>query len=93
MAKRNANDGSGRGASELQLLTGAVADTSTLSDEGLGNATGMFASTDGTIEVKLLRNTTSKIVPVTSYKDYIWNIESVGAGGTIDLSTVVLFWQ
>ncbi len=90
---RNPNDGSGRGASILEPLTGAVTDTSELVSGTKGWATGMFSPVEGTIEVKLVEMSTSKIVPITAYKDYIWNIESIGAGGTVAPANVVLFWQ
>ncbi len=95
MAKRNANDGSGRGASVLVPLTTATAvpDTEALVVGNKGYATGCFCSAEGTIEIKCIDDPALQLIPITAYKDNIWNIEAVGTGGTVDLANVVLFWQ
>jgi len=95
--KRNANDGSGRGVVYMHQMTTAtaIADTSTITagNGNLGYASGMYCAEDGTIEVWCLTQGAYIIVPITSFKDNIWNIIGIADGGTVDLANVVLFWQ
>jgi len=93
--KRNANDGTGRGAVFYEILTTATAvpDTSVLPEGGLGWASGFYCAEDGTLEVRALESSTSRVIPIAAFKDYIGNIKEIGTGGTIDLANVVLFWQ
>jgi hypothetical protein len=93
MTKRNANDGTGRGASRLLPLTGATTDTSSLVDGNLGYATGMWSTVEGTINVKTIHDPAPQLIPVTAYKDNIWNIISIEAGGTVAPTDITLFWQ
>ena len=93
MGKRNANDGTGRGASRLLPLVGASTDTSLLVGGEIGYATGMWSTVEGTLNVKLIGDDATQLIPITAYKDYIWNIESVLAGGTVAPTDITLFWQ
>jgi len=92
-AKRNANDGSGRGVSVVHKLLVATTDTTALVAGERGTPTGFFSSEDGTLNIKCVDDPVAQLIDIAAHKDYIWSVEQILAGGSITLTNITLFWQ
>ena len=89
--KISSRNGSGGAITFVDFPTGAI-ETSTVHPDG-ESACGFVTKTDGTVKVLLTRMELPVDIPVLAGAYNHYSIDELQAGGSVDFTDIMLFWQ